>query len=453
MSQRSREPSLEPLVIKFGGTSVGGGAEFVRAARMVADEALGRPVVVVVSAMSGTTDTLLGYAGTTAGGDDRTSTGATREGSLAELHRTLAERHLSAARHAVSEEHLPPVEERIYELLGGLLEAIASGGETPEARRARRAEIAVYGERLSACILAGAIASAGAPAAVAGDPIATDAAHAEAEVDSGRTRERAAGNVVPLLEAGEVAVVPGFVGRSPEGGQTTLGRGGSDLSATALGAALGSREVWICSDVDGVLDADPALVGGARLVPRLSYREASSMAGLGAKVLHPKTMEPARAAGIEVTVRSTFNRNCAGTCVCSREPGSGIRGVVLRRGVSLVRESGVPETPVFRMLGSSGYGVDYLLHAGDGEREPAGHAAVVCVGSPGCDELSAGISVLGKRGITVCWAGLCSDGLLFVVDGDDARSALETLHGSLLGIRSGDGETADEGSYSVEGVA
>lgn len=440
-------------MIKFGGTSVGGGAEFSRAARMVADEARRRPVAVVVSAMSGTTDTLLGYAETTAATrSTRTSTGATREGSLAELHRTLAERHLAAARHAVGEEHLPLVEERIYVLLGGLLEAIVSEGETPEARRA---EIAVYGERLSSCILAGAVASAGAAASVADDPIATDGDYVEAEVDLKRTRGRASEHVVPLLENGRVAVVPGFVGRSPEGRQTTLGRGGSDLSATALGASLGAAEVWICSDVDGVLDADPALVAGSRLIPRLSYREASSMAGLGAKVLHPKTMEPARAAGIEVTVRSTFNRECSGTLVCSREPGSGVRGLGLRRGLSLARESGRPAAPVFRVLGSGGSGVDYLLHAEDANGTNS--AAVVCVGSPGCDDLSAGISALEGCGVTARWAGLCADGLLFVVDDGEAREALVALHGSLA-KRSGDTEIAEDDAsadelYSTEGVA
>lgn len=427
--------------MKFGGTSVGGGAEFARAARMAADEARKRPVAVVVSAMSRTTDTLLGYAESTTTTATRTSTGATREGSLAELHRTLAERHLAAARHAVSEDHLTQVEERIYELLGELLDAIASEGGA----EARRARIAVFGERLSACILAGAIESAGVPAAVAEDPIATDGDYLEAEVAPGRTRERAAEHVAPLLEWG-VAVVPGFVGRSPEGRQTTLGRGGSDLSATALGAALGSSEVWICSDVDGVLDADPGLIGEAALIPRLSYREASSMAGLGAKVLHPKTMEPAREAGIEVIVRNTFNSECAGTRVCSREPGSGVRGVGIRCGLSLerslARESGSPDSPVFRVLGSGGRGVDYLLHSDSAES-----AAVVCVGSSGCEELSSGIAALEESGISVCWAGLSADGLLFVVDEEDAEAALGVLHGSLVAA------SRDAGSYIEEGVA
>ncbi|CAN5681070.1 hypothetical protein BH20ACT11_BH20ACT11_10210 [soil metagenome] len=440
-SRVSQCSQQEPLVIKFGGTSVGGGAEFVRAARMVAGEVRTQPVAVVVSAMSGTTDTLLGYAETTARSTGRTSTGATREGSLAELHRTLAERHLAAARRAVDEPHLAGVEGRIHELLGELLDALATGEDSAESRNAR---IVVYGERLSACILAGAIASAGATASVAEDPIATDGDFVEAEVDPERTRERACEKVVPLLKDGRVAVVPGFVGRSPEGGQTTLGRGGSDLSATALGAALGSREVWICSDVDGVLDADPSLVEGARLIPRLSYREASSMAELGAKVLHPKTMEPARESGIEVLVRNTFNPECAGTRVCGHEPRSGVRGFGLTRGFSVALGATEPSAPVSRVFGSGGGGVDYLLHS-----EGADSAAVVGVGSPGRDGLSAGISALEEAGIAARWAGLCKEGLLFVVDDGEAREALGALHHALVR----ESEPSAEEVYSAEGGA
>lgn len=293
-----------PLVMKFGGTSVGGGGEFVRAARIAAEAAANRPVAVVVSAMGGTTDTLLGYASMSSGWVRQTLQQETHEASVAELRRSLAERHLLAARETVDPELLPEVEGKIVDLLGGLEEAIEAPSDN---LKARRDEIAVYGERLSAQILAGAINKQGVPAsAVAADPIATDGNFGEAEVDVALTRERAQRHVSPLLDRGLVAVVPGYVGHSPGGEPTTLGRGGSDLSATVLGRALESDEVWIMSDVDGVLDADPRLVPGASLMPRLSYREAGVFAGLGAKVLHPRTMEPAEEAGIEVYVRNTF---------------------------------------------------------------------------------------------------------------------------------------------------
>jgi aspartate kinase len=393
-----------PLIIKFGGTSVGGGAEFARAARIAAEAAKARPVTVVVSAMSGTTDTLLGYARMSSGWVRQTLKHQTHEASVGELRRALAERHLRAAREAVEPGRLPEVEGRIVDLLGGLEEVI----ETPsENLKARRDEIAVYGERLSAEILAGAITNQGvSAAAVEADPIATDGNFGEAEVDAGSTRERAGRYVAPLLERGLVAVVPGYVGRSPGGGPTTLGRGGSDLSATVLGRALGSEEVWIMSDVDGVLDADPRLVPDASLMPRLSYREAGVFAGLGAKVLHPKTMEPAEEAGIEVYVRNTFAPEGVGTHVTGFDPGAGVRCVALRQNVAME----IPCT--------------------DGREGRA--AMVVCIGLPDDDDLKRGRRCLREAGIPVQHFGIAAAGLVFVVAADVGLDALRALHAGLI---------------------
>ena len=422
------EGSLKgPLVIKFGGTSVGDGAAIKRAAEIAADAARQRPVAVVVSAMGGTTDTLLGYSEATAKmaaedeacGMDRTSTGATREGSIAELHRTLAERHLKAAREAVSDEYLPDVEERLLVRLGELTQAISAPAEEPDARRA---EVAVYGERLSAEILAGAISSLGAPASVvAGDPIATDSGYAEAEVDAYETRERCTRFVRPLLDEGVVAVVPGYGGRSPDGRQTTLGRGGSDLSATIVGRGIGSGEVWIMSDVDGVLDADPRLVPDAALLPRLSYREARVFAELGAKILHHRTMEPAADAGIEVYVRNTFNPDSSGTRVTALEEGAGVRCIALRRNMAVE----VPCT--------------------SGHRNEA--AVVVCIGSPGNADTKRGRKLLREAGISVLHFGKATAGLVFLVPEREAEQALRILHDALVtmpeaGALAGAGEVA-----------
>jgi aspartate kinase len=382
-----------PLIIKFGGTSVGGGAEFVRAARIAAEAAEKRPVAVVVSAMGGTTDTLLGYARMSSGWVRQTLEQGTHEASVAELRRALAERHLLAAREAVEPGRLPELE--------AVIEAPS------ENLKARRDEIAVYGERLSAEILAGAISNQAVPAsAVEADPIVTDGNFGEAEVDVGSTREHASRYVTPLLERGLVAVVPGYVGSSPGGLPTTLGRGGSDLSATVLGRALGSSEVWIMSDVDGVLDADPRLVPGASLMPRLSYREAGVFAGLGAKVLHPRTMEPAEEAGIEVFVRNTFAPEGAGTHVTGFDPGSGIRCVALRQNVAME----IPCT--------------------DGREGRA--AMVVCIGSPDDDDLKRGRRCLREAGIPVQHFGIAAAGLVFVVAADVGLDALRALHAGLI---------------------
>lgn len=393
-----------PLVIKFGGSSVGGGAEFIRAAHIAAEAAGERPVAVVVSAMSGTTDTLLGYARMSSGWVRQTLKQGTHEASVAELRRSLADRHLSAAREVVEQERLPEVEGRIVDLLCELERVIEAPSDN---LKARRDEIAVYGERLSAEILAGAISAKGAPAsAVEADPIATDANFGEAEVDPARTRENAARHITPLLEDGLVAVVPGYVGRSPGRLPTTLGRGGSDLSATVIGRALGSGEVWIMSDVDGVLDADPRLVPGASLMPRLSYREAGVFAGLGAKVLHPRTMEPAEEAGIEVYVRNTFAPDGAGTHVTGFDPGAGVRCVALRQNVAME----IPCT--------------------DGREGRA--AMVVCIGSPDDEDLARGRHCLREAGISVQHFGIAAAGLVFVVAADVGLDALQALHEGLI---------------------
>lgn len=394
-----------PLVIKFGGTSVGGGAAFSRAASIAAEAARGRPVAVVVSAMSGVTNLLLGHASGVVDTDGR---------ATGELREALAERHLRAIREAVAPERQPAVEGRVSELLDELVETVKRPSESV---KARRAGIAVFGERLSAEVLAGAIARAGAPAEVAAaDPIATDRRFDGAEVDVVETERRCSRFVAPLLEGDTVAVVPGFIGRAPDGSPTTLGRGGSDLSATVIGRALGSREVWIMSDVNGVLDADPRLVPDATLMPRLSYHEAHTFAGLGAKVLHHKTMEPAAEARMTVRVRNTFAPDTPGTRISADfADGEGVRCVALRRKVPM-------EIP-----------------CANGRRSET--AMVVCIGSPSERDLKLGLRLLRKAKIRFLHAGFASAGLVFVVNGEQGEDALRLLHGSLV--------TADAGVEEV----
>ena len=394
----------KPLVIKFGGTSVGGGAEFARAAAIAADAACDRPLVVVVSAMSGVTNLLLSHAAN-----------APEAGTEAseELRRSLAERHRRAIAEAVAPELQREVEERVLALLDELVETI---GRPAETLKARRAGIAIFGERLSSEVLAGAIAKAGKPAeVVAADPIATNRRFDEAEVDVEETEARCSRHVAPILESGRVAVVPGFVGRAGDGSVTTLGRGGSDLSATVVGRAMGSTEVWIMSDVNGVLDADPRLVPEAALMPRLSYHEAHTFAGLGAKILHHKTIEPAAEAGMEVRVRNTFAPDTPGTRIAAEyADGEGVRCVALRRKVPV-------EIP-----------------CASGRRSEM--AMVVCIGSPSERDLKLGLRLLRKAKIRFLHAGFASAGLVFVVSAERAEDALRLLHGSLVTPESTDVE-------------
>ena len=417
-----------PLVIKFGGTSVGDGAAFLRAASIAAEAAQDRPVAVVVSAMNGTTDTLLGLAEATTDPSTRTST---TEVSLSESHRSLANRHLRAACEAVPGKFLPSVEERLRAILGRLIRVVNAPADNPAARKDA---IVSFGERLSAEILAGAIKGFGASAAVVpSDPVATNSGFGEAEVLAEETRRRARRYVRPLLDMGSVVVVPGYVGRAPDGAVTTLGRGGSDLSATVLGHALRSREVWIMSDVDGVLEADPRLIPNAAPIQHLSYREATRFATLGARILHPKTIAPAAAAGIEVCVKSTFNPDSLGTRISGREDNLGVQGVVLCCGLSLTHVPPEDAENVLCVLGAEAGNLKVLA-----ESTPADVAAVVCVGAPTDGDILDGLRCLHEAGVRPLFAGNTSTGLLFAVTARNAENALRTLHTGLISTVSAD---------------
>ena len=155
------------------------------------------------------------------------------------------------------------------------------------------------------------------------------------------TRSRLA--LYPMLASGRVPIVTGYIAATPSGATTTLGRGGSDYSASILAVALQSNEVWIWTDVDGVMTADPRIVLDARTIPELSYREVAEMAHFGAKVLHPKSIHPVIEAGIGLRVRNTFNPSGPDTRLvedCCSEHYGMIRAVAAIRGLQLITLSG-----------------------------------------------------------------------------------------------------------------
>jgi len=181
-----------------------------------------------------------------------------------------------------------------------------------------------------------------ARAVEATDLIVTDSHHGGAEPLADRTRERSEAVLRPLLEEGVVPVVTGFIGATADGVLTTLGRGGSDYSATILGAALNADEVIIWTDVDGVLTADPRLVPEARTIPEISYREAAELAYFGAKVLHPKTLRAVKEAGIPVWIRNSFRPGNAGTKITpeGRSDAGGVKALTAMSEVALISLGG-----------------------------------------------------------------------------------------------------------------
>lgn len=325
------------LVLKFGGTSVGSAAAMRQAAAIVCDQRTqGHEVAVVTSAMSGVTDLLLGAAQAAVRGDRLTVVEHTA--AIRQKHETAADTLglTGDDRHLV----LDPIAARLSELTL-LCDALAVLGEaSPRAMDA----VGALGERMSIHLLAAAIRAHGAPAQAvdASRVVRTDDTFQAAVPLMDETRRLAAQELLPLLAAREVPVITGFIGATADGVVTTLGRGGSDYSGAIIGAAIDADEVWIYTDVDGVMTADPRVVKGVRTLESLSYLEMSELAYFGAKVLHPRTIRPALERGIPIRIKNTFNPSHPGTIVVGRsdEPDRRLKGVTAIRAQSLITIAG-----------------------------------------------------------------------------------------------------------------
>lgn len=300
------------LVMKFGGTSVGSAEAIERAAGLIQRTLEDFPqVVVVASAMSGVTDLLLKGANSAASGDDST---------YKEVAQALRQKHAEAIEVLlVAGDDRNKVSAEITQLVDhfeALCQAVLVLGElTPRALDA----IGSMGERMSIRTVAAYLRQVGRPAEAieATELVLTDSTFQAAVPQMAETGQRSQARLNPLLENGVVPIVTGFIGQSPNGVTTTLGRGGSDYSAAILGQALQADEVWIWTDVDGVMTADPRFVPNARTIPTLSYREVSELAYYGAKVLHPKTIRPCIENGIPLRIKNTFNPDHPGTVIVS----------------------------------------------------------------------------------------------------------------------------------------
>ena len=330
-------------VLKFGGTSVEDAAAFARVAEIVGARRDAAPVV-VTSAMSRFTDALVGAVRAASEGEPE----AALAGLLPHLerHAAVADALLPAA--AAGE--VAGVLEGAREELAGLLRIVAAH---PGTRRPLADEVVSFGERLSSRLLAEALRARGLPArwVDARGCVRTDEEHGRAAPVGALTDECTRAELLPLLEAGEMPVLGGFIGSAANGATTTLGRGGSDYTAALVGAALGSREIQIWTDVTGFLTADPRVVAGARRIEHLSYEEAAELAYFGAKVLHPKTIQPAVERGIPVRICNSREPEAGSTLIDGRaEPSpGGVRAIAHRAGVTVLRVSSA------RMLGTYGF--------------------------------------------------------------------------------------------------
>jgi aspartokinase/homoserine dehydrogenase 1 len=323
--------------MKFGGTSVGSADAVSQAAGIVLDcSQEWDQVVVVVSAASGVTDSLIQGALTAASGDGQTY--QTIESDLRARHHAVVSELLNSTGESTSLRDM--VDEYLAEFAAFCRSIHVIGEVTPRAMDT----IVSVGERMNAGILAALLRQQGveSQAVDATQLIVTDATFQKAAPLMDDTRARVGERLVPMLVKGIVPVVTGFIGATRDGVITTLGRGGSDFSAAILGDCLDSDEVWIWTDVDGVMTADPRTVPGAQRIPVLSYGEVSELAYFGAKVLHPRSIRPVIERGIPLWVKNTFNPACPGTRIVQEPetaPGA-VKAVTAIRDLSMVTVEG-----------------------------------------------------------------------------------------------------------------
>lgn len=486
-------------VLKFGGTSVGSGERIRHVAGIIAsylkDGAEAFPVA-VVSAMSGITDQLLCIARAAYTGQH-----GTWQAELA----ALKQRHIEAATEAIHGE------EARVEILGDLATAferleqniadasrwadahVAGKGDKtdgeaydPASWALHAAAISAWGERLSVLLVAAAGRDLGLRAVpIREEVIITSDVQHETLPSFGTvtgadplpepTRVSAQNLVLPWLEEGIVPVAPGFIGRTGHGIVTTLGRNGSDYSATVIGEALDCVEVTIYTDVDGVLSADPRTVANARLLPHLSYAEAARLSWFGAKVLHPRTLIPVAHRNIPVRVRSTFRPHTRGTLIGPSQADhsehngrSGATAITVRRNLALIT---VENTDLFgaaenagqvfalaaragaapvAICSSSGQHLAFVVEeqAADSVvallqhdmgswrvRSLRGLAACACIGSGfTADPMSSAraITALARERIPVITQGASETGIILIVEERDSELALRSLHRDLI---------------------
>lgn len=308
---------MNPIIAKFGGTSMGTADSIGKVADIIAT--IHAPRAVVVSAVSGVTDELIRLCGQAVDG-----------GGWEETLADIIEKHETVVRELNMKLDLNP----LYETLANIIKGVNLLGELSASAKDR---IIGFGEHISSRILAALLNARKMKAHQenAQEFIFTDNNFGEANVDFEKTNPAVVARLKPLLLKNCTPVVTGFVARAENGRYSVLGRGGSDYTAAILASALGARELQIWTDVDGIYNADPRIIPEARALEQLSFAEASELAYFGAKVLHPKTIKPAVAKNIPVRILNTFNPDSAGTVITNRERES-LKSITFKKGITII---------------------------------------------------------------------------------------------------------------------
>lgn len=447
------------IVVKFGGTSVGDAEAIERAAGIVKSR-LPRQPAVVVSALGGATNSLLAIGEQSAKGH---LIGALRGvEALRERHFQQCEKLLgtSEAGAEVAAEMSASFDE-----LASLAEALSVlGHATPRSFDA----IASFGEQLSSQLVAAFFMLRGIAAehVDARDVFITDDCFMSADPQIDAIAEAARDVVQPLIQRGKVPVLGGFIGRTAGGITTTLGRGGSDYSASLLGAALHADSIEIWTDVDGMLTGDPRVVKGSRLIEQIRFDEASELASFGAKVLHPNTIAPAVRLGIPVFIYNSRNPGGKGTRITFDAPRRAVSAIAGKGGITVVKVGAAKMLfargflrRVFEIFERNGVSVDVVatsevsvsvtvddpsgLESLVGELSALGdvsverdRAIVAVVGAAlSGDSAAMGRALGALEGIEVHMMSLSASGinLTIIVEGDQLNLAMERLHAEFFG--------------------
>ena len=316
--------------MKFGGTSMRDAERIRAAAALSAEQAKQRPVAVVVSAMSGITDLLIDTLKHAEVNDS--------DGMTAKLSE-ISQRHVEACRALLPAEARDKTMKEIAATLAGF-RRIARGMLMLGERPPRSVDEAVaFGEHLSSTLMAAYLRSVGVPSKAVNSNriVVTDAVFGNASPLMEPTRKKARAKLLPLLRNGVLPVITGFNGATADGQPTTLGRGGSDLTASLLAACLDAAELWIWTDVDGIMTADPRLVPNPAVLKEVTYREAAELAYNGAKVLHPRTLAPLIEKNIPAWSKNSFAPEKPGTKIAARvNAPMGARAVTSMKNVALL---------------------------------------------------------------------------------------------------------------------
>ncbi len=332
MSADARDPHASTVVMKFGGTSVKDAEAIRRVGGIVHREMQrsGSPIV-VVSAMSGVTDQLLSAVACADAGD--TDAAIAHIWTIRDRHRAAVDALLPASE---SDVVLDAMEQGWRDIVAVLQAMSVLREVSPRSRDA----VVAMGEIASSRLVAAALPHMGVPAEWVDvrTVLVTDDSHGAAMPDLALTSQRLRELVVPHIVGGKAVVLGGFVGATRSGATTTLGRGGSDYSASLFGAGIRAAAIQIWTDVDGMLTADPRIVSGARPVPTLSFAEASELAYFGAKVLHPSTIAPAVTDGIPVQILNSHRPDVPGTTITASPElaASPVTGLACKRDITVI---------------------------------------------------------------------------------------------------------------------